>query len=337
MLTIYNHVDLTTKNTLHLTATATNFTTLTETSQLSTLTKLLDNYPRFFILGGGSNLILPPVYSGLVIYNQLKGIQISDLDDKHYLVSAMAGETWDNFVEHTIAQGAYGLENLSLIPGTVGASPVQNIGAYGVEVKDFIEFVEVFDLATGKQFRLTNAQCQFSYRNSLFKQQPTWLICQVGFKLLKTPSLNLNYSEVNKHLAGNLQPTAADLRQVIIAIRSAKLPDPAFIGNAGSFFHNPILPVAAVTKLKTEYPELPTYPTANSELVKVSAGWLIDKLGLKGYRQGNLGVYAKQALVLVNHGAATQDELLAFAKVIQAKVAAAYHVQLNIEPIIICA
>lgn len=289
---------------------------------------------NFFVLGGGSNLILPEVYPGLVIHNQLKGIELLAQDDIYATVKVMAGEVWDDFVEYTLNNNWFGLENLSLIPGTVGAAPIQNIGAYGVEVKSFIDYVEVYDINSGQYLILNNEKCSFSYRNSIFKIMPNYIVIAVVFRLLKQEKLHTSYGDVAAQIAKIKHPTASDLRKVIIDIRSSKLPDPKLIGNVGSFFHNPILDIQTVDKLRVEFPKLPVYEV-DAYHSKISAGWLIDNLGLKGYRVGNVGVYDKQALVLVNYDKATKTEILSFAQLIQDKIFATYKVKINIEPIIV--
>lgn len=335
MLTIQNSINLTQLNTLRLSSTTNHYIQLTTSEQLDEIASIITDYPRYFVLGGGSNLILPENYDGLVIHNQLKGITFDDDSSEYKLVTAAAGEIWDAFVANCLANQAYGLENLSLIPGTVGASPIQNIGAYGVEVKDFIDYVTIYDFNLRQLTKLSNAECQFSYRNSYLKNKPQYLVVSVTFKLPTTAKLMISYGDIAKQMATIENPTAHDLRACIIATRQSKLPDPAEIGNAGSFFHNPIVAAVQAQELKQRFPNLPIYPTANAEQVKVSAGWLIDNLGLKGIRSGNIGVYPKQALVLVNYANANKDELLAFAKEIQAKVYDYYQIQLNIEPIIL--
>lgn len=335
MLQIQHSVSLNHLNTLHLNSTAINYLILDDINKLASIRNILNKYDKFFVLGGGSNLILPEIYTGLAIHNKSSGISIRNLDDEYCLVTAMSGENWDNFVAYSIENGCYGLENLSLIPGTVGAAPVQNIGAYGVEVKDFITEVTVFDWETGNILTLTNTDCQFSYRNSIFKTKPQYFVISVTFKLLKKAKLNTNYGDVAKFMSETNTPTPQDLRNIIINIRQNKLPNPNEIGNAGSFFHNPIIDNEHAQELLEQYPNLPLYPTSNPYKSKISAGWLIDNLGLKGYQTGNVGVYTKQALVLVNYGNATKTELLKFAAFIQNKVNEKYQIQLNIEPIIL--
>jgi UDP-N-acetylmuramate dehydrogenase len=335
MLGIKQNYPLDKLNTLHLTSLAKYFIALTDINQLLQIIDYAENLP-IFVLGGGSNVILPEMYNGLIIHNQLRGIELLETRDNDVLVKVMAGEVWDSFVAYTIEHNWFGLENLSLIPGTVGASPIQNIGAYGVEAKDFIQSVEAYDIYKKQFIQLNNSECQFKYRDSYLKHNSHLIVVSVIFCLCRAPKLNTNYADVAKAMAELTNPTALDLRNCVIKIRRQKLPDPAIIGNVGSFFHNPILDIAKVKQLQTQYPNIPIYPV-NNEKAKVSAGWLIDNLGLKGYRQGNVGVYPKQALVLVNHGGAKATELLDLAYHIQNEVWINYAVMLNIEPLIIMA
>lgn len=334
MLKIINNYNISKLNSLHLTSIANKYTILNNYSQLANIQKEIKNHDKFFVLGGGSNIIVPEIYDGLVIHNQLRGIEITN-DDDHYLITAKAGEIWDDFVAYCINNGAYGLENLSLIPGTVGASPVQNIGAYGVEVKDFITHIEVYDLDIAQIKQLSNAECNFSYRNSILKALPNYLVLSVTFRLPKNPPMNCDYGDIKAKLENIKTPHAEDLRNCIIETRNSKLPSPEVIGNAGSFFHNPIIDTNVANELKKQYPNLPCYPTSQAKYTKVSAGWLIDNLGLKGFRDGNFGTYDRQALVIVNHGNGTKSELLEFAYFIINRVKQTYNIELNIEPIIL--
>lgn len=332
---IQENYSLSDLNTLQLKSQARYLANLTNISNLAEIARFIkQNQLSYFVLGGGSNLVLPELYSGLVICNQLSGFKKIKEDTQYVWIKAMAGIVWDEFVAYTLSFGWFGLENLSLIPGTVGAAPIQNIGAYGVEVKDFIDYVEVYDLEQECYLELTNHGCNFSYRSSIFKSTPQYIVTAVVFKLLRQEELNLKYADLKLKMSEYTTQNAQGLRDCVIRIRQSKLPDTKQIGNVGSFFHNPILTISQVKQLQIDYPDLPVYPI-NSSIAKVSAGWLIDKLGLKGYIQGNVGVYAKQALVLVNHGCATQTEILDLAKFIQSKVFERYNIQLNIEPIII--
>ncbi len=322
-------------NTLHLDCSAEYFVVLNNTIDLSQIKYFIDsNNLKFFVLGGGSNLILPEKYIGLVISNQLKGINLIREDKEYVILKVMSGEVWDEFVDYTLSNNWFGLENLSLIPGTVGAAPIQNIGAYGVEVKDFIVNVEVYDTVKNTFMVLNYSECNFSYRNSIFKTKPNYIVTAVTFKLRKQAKLNISYGDLTKELSIFAEPTAHNLRDAVIKIRQQKLPDPKIIGNVGSFFHNPILPNTKVTELKNKYANLPVYPI-DDNYSKVSAGWLIDNLGLKGYKIGNIGVYPKQALVLVNYAEATKKEIIELASFIQNQVFKMYQIHLNIEPIIV--
>ena len=334
MLNILNDIDLTPLNTLHLKSIASHYVVLNDIEKLDELRETLSNFSQFFILGGGSNLIIPSRYPGLVIHNELRGIIITK-NGHEQIVTAMAGENWDAFVANCTTHGAFGLENLSLIPGTVGASPIQNIGAYGVEVKDFIKEVLVYDLQTSKLVSLSNEECQFSYRNSFLKNNSRFIVISVSFSLLTKPNLHVNYGDVAQRLSTLTNPTPFDLRNIIINIRQSKLPDPEILGNAGSFFHNPIVSKNIAQQLLSKHPNIPLFPTHDPEKIKVSAGWLIESLGLKGLRKGNVGIYQEHALVIVNYGGSYQAELLEFANGIQSQIKEHYDIALNIEPIIL--
>ncbi len=332
-MNLQENVDLTPLNTLHLKSAASHYLALNKIEQLDAICSVTSQFSRFFVLGGGSNLILPPVYQGLVIHNQLRGITMTTIGQER-IVTAMAGENWDEFVAYCNQHGAYGLENLSLIPGTVGASPIQNIGAYGVEVKDFIEDVCVYDIQNAQLVKLSNHECEFSYRNSKLKNNSRYIVVSVSFRLSAHPNLNLNYGNLAQIISSLTNPMPDDLRHIIMGIRQSKLPDPKELGNAGSFFHNPILPEKKAQELLIQYPNMPLFPTPNPECKKISAGWLIDNLGLKGHRHGNVGIYSKQALVLVNYGGACQSEVLKFADWIRSQIKDSYDLHLQIEPII---
>lgn len=320
---------------MRLSSIATNFIELIKLDDLVYIAEYLKkNNCRYFVLGGGSNVILPELYNGMIIHNKLTGIKKVSENDDYVIVESGSGEIWDEFVSYTLLNGWFGLENLSLIPGTVGASPIQNIGAYGVEVGEFIEYVRVFDVLDGSFKQINPQECGFAYRTSMFKKKLNYIVVAVGFRLLKTANLNTKYADLAKFMDSMPSSTAMDLRNCVIKIRQAKLPDPKVIGNVGSFFHNPILSKGIVEKIKQQYIELPVY-YVDENTMKVSAGWLIDKLGLKGYRRDSISIYEKQALVFVNDGVATQTEVLTFAKFVQDEVKAVYNIDLNIEPIIV--
>ncbi|KOX99997.1 UDP-N-acetylmuramate dehydrogenase [Pseudomonas nunensis] len=286
------------------------------------------------VIGGGSNLLLTADIQALVLRMATRGIRVLSDDGSQVLIEAEAGEPWHPFVQHTLAQGLSGLENLSLIPGTVGAAPMQNIGAYGVEIKDVFVGLTALDRQTGELRDFSLEECNFAYRDSLFKQQPgRWLILRVRFTLNRTAHLHLEYGPVRQRLTeqGIDHPTPTDVSQAICSIRSEKLPDPAVLGNAGSFFKNPLVPAALVTRLKLEYPDLVAYAQADGQM-KLAAGWLIEKAGWKGFREADAGVHKLQALVLVNYGGATGLQLLDLAQRIQKDIAQRFSVELEMEP-----
>lgn len=282
-------------------------------------------------LGGGSNILFTQDYEGLVVHIKLKQREVIGTMGGYVYVRAGAGENWHDFVRWTVEQGYAGLENLSLIPGTVGAAPVQNIGAYGVEVKDCIEQVQAIDWQSAEIRDFTLPECQFAYRDSFFKsvEPKRWLIASVTFKLPLQPEWTLDYAGMQAHLEGK-ELNAQTISDAVIAIRQSKLPDPNVIGNAGSFFKNPILPKAQWEQLKAAHADLPGWEQVDG--VKTSAGWLIDQCGWKGQREGDAGTYEKHALVLVNHGQAQGNELWDFAQKIIASVEEKFGVTLEPEP-----
>jgi UDP-N-acetylmuramate dehydrogenase len=285
------------------------------------------------VIGGGSNLLLTGDVQALVLRMASRGIRQVE-DCVQVLVEAEAGEPWHPFVQWTLAQGLSGLENLSLIPGTVGAAPMQNIGAYGVEIKDVFHSLTALDRQTGELREFTLADCNFAYRDSVFKQQPgRWLILRVRFSLSREQTLHLEYGPVRQRLSeqGIDSPTASDISRAICAIRAEKLPDPAVLGNAGSFFKNPLVSAELAAQVRAQHADVVAYPQADGQ-VKLAAGWLIERAGWKGFRDGDAGVHKLQALVLVNYGGATGSELLTLAKRIQADVLAKFGVELEIEP-----
>jgi UDP-N-acetylmuramate dehydrogenase len=293
---------------------------------------------RRLVLGGGSNLLLTRDFDGLVLHMSNKGIVVSGDNESSVYVTAQAGENWHGFVQWTLAQGYPGLENLSLIPGSVGASPIQNIGAYGAELAEYFHSLKAFDFQTGDVIELSRADCCFAYRDSIFKHELSEraVILDVTFALPKRWQPNLRYAELATELEVRAisQPTAKDISEAVIAIRSRKLPDPTKIGNAGSFFKNPTVSRERYEQLLIEHPQLVSYPQTDGS-VKLAAGWLIDQCGWKGKSLGPAGVHDKQALVLVNLGDATGSQLMNLASRIQEDVKERFDVVLEPEPIVI--
>ncbi len=297
-------------------------------------------------LGGGSNVLFKGDFAGIVIRINSKGIKVLHEDDRQVTVTAEAGENWDDFVNHCVANRWAGLENLSLIPGTVGAAPIQNIGAYGVEVKDLIESVLVAELDSGKERRYTRDECGFGYRDSIFKRnlKGRVIILSVTFRLNKTVDdagnapdgnslLNLGYAGIREELdrMGIAQPGIGDVREAVCAIRRRKLPDPAIVGNAGSFFKNPVVDHSAMAAIHAKFPEAPAYQQQGQDGFKVPAAWLIEQCGWKGFREGDAGVHPEQPLVLVNYGKATGKQVVELAEKIRKSVREKFGVDLEPE------
>lgn len=284
-----------------------------------------------FVLGGGSNVLLLSDIDGVVINPSIPGIELRGETADRVTLRIGAGIVWDDFVAFAVQRGLGGIENLSGIPGHVGAAPVQNIGAYGVEVKDAILKVEAIDIAQRKPIEFGKDDCRFGYRDSLFKSalKGKVIITHVWFTLSKNPVFTLSYGNLKDYF-GTGEVTLSGIRKAILEIRSAKLPDPAELGNAGSFFKNPIIPVEQYTKLKERYPDIPSY-TISDKQVKLPAGWLIERAGWKGKRMGNCGVHDKQALVLVNYGNATGKDLLELAQAIGKTVEERFGITLQME------
>ena len=287
--------------------------------------------PRL-VLGGGSNLLFTHDFNGLIIHPVLKGMEMILEDDDYIYAKAYSGENWDTFVECTVVKGYGGLENLSYIPGNVGACPIQNIGAYGVEVQESIVKVEGVNLLSGSYFEMSNSDCQFGYRDSIFKRtlKDQTLITAVTFKLSKFPKINVGYENVTEELKKYPEKNIETVRKAIISIRKNKLPDPKETGNAGSFFKNPIIDITHFEALRNENPEIQGFP-ATEQQVKISAAWLIDHCGWKGYRKGDAGVHVNQPLVLVNYGSATGKDILDLARQIQQSVKKTFNINLEME------
>jgi len=332
---ILQNVSLKPFNTFGVDVKAAFFVHIKTIEELQALSKeaLFKNSSKL-ILGGGSNILFTKDFEGLVLKTDLQGIELLGDDAKYYYVSVKGGENWHQFVLRSIKENWQGLENLSLIPGTVGAAPIQNIGAYGVEVADCIESVKAMEIASGALHTFDATACKFGYRNSVFKQElkGQFLIYEVIFKLNKIPNHNITYKPLEAALQNfsSDELTAKMISDAVIAIRQSKLPDPETIGNCGSFFKNPVVPRGLSNKLFELYPNMPIYPVGEKE-VKIPAGWLIEKCGLKGIKEGNVGTYEKQALVLVNHGRATGSEAFLFANKIINSVKETFGISLEPE------
>ena len=284
------------------------------------------------VLGGGSNVILPKVLPGVTLLINITGQEIISSDDDATYLAVGGGVNWHELVAWTLENNLPGLENLALIPGTVGAAPIQNIGAYGVEIADYIDRIEAFDAKDQAFVTLTKDACHFAYRDSYFKQNPhRFIVTKVVFRIHKNWNARIHYADLAKQFTDNSNPSPEEIFLAVCKIRTHKLPDPKMIGNAGSFFQNPIVPNEQYETLLKAHADLVSYPDVTGKR-KLAAGWLIDQCGFKGQRMGSVGIYENQALVLVNHGGGTAQDILGLAKCIQDKVRAKFGVSLQIEP-----
>jgi UDP-N-acetylmuramate dehydrogenase len=320
---IQNNFSLKKYNTFGIEAKAKQFVAVHSVEELKQILATHKTEAKF-ILGGGSNMLLTQDINALVIHIDLKGKKIIKEDNDYVWVESQAGEVWHEFVLWSIDHNLGGLENMSLIPGNVGTTPVQNIGAYGTEIKDTFVSCNTVDIATQELVTFTKAECKFGYRESIFKQEAKdkYVITSVVFKLTKrNHKINTAYGDITKELEKNniVTPNLKEVSNAVIAIRKSKLPDPKELGNSGSFFKNPIIPKELYEKVHAQFPEMPHYVVSETE-VKVPAGWLIEQAGFKGKRFGDAGIHKNQALVLVNYGNATGQEILAVSKDIQATV-----------------
>lgn len=296
------------------------------------LSSTLSSVRPVFVLGGGSNVLFTKDYNGLVVHPCVRGIDKTEEKGGSVLVSAGAGEDWDGFVKYCVEREWGGIENLSMIPGTVGASPVQNIGAYGVEVMDFIESVEGYLISKGKELRLSVKDCRFSYRDSIFKGElkDQVIITKVNFRLRRNHSFQTEYPDLKRELDDHSEITLKSIRKAVMAIRSAKLPDPSVTGNAGSFFKNPVISKEQADSLQRFYPGIPVYGSGEGR-TKISAAWLIEQCGWKGKKLGKTGTHKKQPLIIINHGGATGEEILQCAIKIQRAVMNRFAIKLETE------
>jgi len=334
---VEREANLASRTTLGLPGHAVLYARITSADQLALLVG--DNGLRRFVLGGGSNLVLRGDFDGLMLHMTISGRELAGEDAEAWYVRAGAGENWHDFVGWTLAQGRPGLENLSLIPGTVGAAPIQNIGAYGLEVAERFHSLTACDMLSGEFVRFDRNACRFGYRDSVFKQEGwhlegRFVITEVTFRLPKVWQPLTRYADVAAELQVRevAAPSARNVADAVIAVRQRKLPDPAQIPNAGSFFHNPVISSTTAEQLLLAYPGLPHYPQADGRM-KLAAGWLIEQSGWKGRNLGLVGMYEKQALVLVNRGCATGGDVVALMQAVQHDVREKFGVELIPEPI----
>lgn len=338
-MNMYDHFALKNYHTFALTVSAKHFYIFKDDIQLDELLAEIKKYPKIYLLGGGSNTLFLNDFDGLIIHIATKGIESKKIENNQMIVTAKAGENWHHFVQYCIRNGWYGLENLSLIYGTVGAAPVQNIGAYGVEVKDRIRRVFAVDMQTGTKVTFVNEECQFSYRNSIFRQpeNKNLLITAVEFQLDTQFQPQLAYGDIRhkaEELAQGTPITAQIVANAVIQTRQAKLPDPQKLGNAGSFFRNPIVANEVAQALKAKYADMPIFPV-DDQTSKISAAKLIDLAGLKGFTYGGAAVYDKQPLVLVNQNNATPQDIVHLCQYIQKVVQEKFGVLLQPEPVFV--
>ncbi|MBA6157003.1 UDP-N-acetylmuramate dehydrogenase [Tenacibaculum sp. S7007] len=331
-MNIQENISLKEYNTFGIDVNAKRFVSI---DSLYNLQQLLKKEQDIFLISGGSNMLLTKDIEKLVVHIDLKGISIDRENHNDIYLTVNAGENWHDFVLWCVSQNYGGIENLSLIPGNVGTCPIQNIGAYGVEVKDTITRIEAVEIETGKLIEFSNKECEFGYRNSIFKNKAKgkYIITSVSFQLTKNEhNLNTSYGAIENELASkNIEnPTLKNISDAVIAIRQSKLPDPKEIGNSGSFFKNPVISKTHFDKLQKEFPNIPSYIISETE-IKVPAGWLIEQSGFKGKRFGEYGVHEKQALVLVNYGNASGKEIYELAETIKKTIKEKFSIELEIE------
>ncbi len=333
MTDISQHQSLKAMNTFGLDSIAAHYA---RCADMEALSRLLEDESLYrmplLVLGEGSNILFRNNFEGLVLKPGTKGVDLLEEDEKEVVVKAGAVENWDRWVVHTLNQGWYGLENLSLIPGSVGSSPVQNIGAYGVELKDRFEWLEAWDLQLKQPVKLDRTSCRFGYRSSIFKEEARgrYIITHVAFRLKKKAELNLEYGSVKAEFMKTRGTSPLDLRNVIMAIRRSKLPDPDQFGNAGSFFKNPVIDRTQYKCIRVEYPDVPFHPEVENQ-VKIPAAWLIDRAGWKGKRIGDVGTWPNQPLVIVNYGSATGQDIFEFSEAIREDVERLFGITLERE------
>lgn len=329
---IKNDFSLLNYNTFGINVKASSFIEFTDIETLHKLFKKNAFNTPFFVLGGGSNILFTKNFEGLVIHPQNKGIEVIEDNTNSVLLKIAAGEVWDKVVEYAVSNSYYGIENLSLIPGNAGAAPIQNIGAYGVEVKDFIKSVEYFNIENEQIVSINNTDCKFGYRDSIFKNalKNKIIVTHIFLELSKIENYCIDYGNIKDELKKFDVISLKNVREAVINIRKNKLPDPSVIGNAGSFFKNPIISKQLLKEIQSDFDDVPHYDVDFCQ-VKVPAGWLIEKCGFKGLKKGNAGVHEKQALVLVNYGNATANEIIELSNEIITKIQNRFGISLEPE------
>lgn len=329
MIREFLHINLAERNSFHVVQQAER---LVEFDRAEDLPAIFERYEptRWMVLSGGNNILFTQDYEGLLITPVSEQIEVVSEEEDRIVVRADAGVEWDDLVAWAVERELWGLENLSLIPGKVGAAPVQNIGAYGAEAKDTIRQVHLYDVAERRHRVMRAEECGFGYRESIFKGELKGrvVITAVDFELSRHATPRLGYGDVEREVEARGGVTLRNIREAICAIRRSKLPDTAVLGNAGSFFKNPVVERSVAEALLARYPEMPHYPTPEADRVKLAAGWLIDRAGLKGTKEGTVGVHERQALVLVNHGGATGSEVIAFARRVAERVKQTFGVEI---------
>ena len=338
-ITFQHNIDLQSYNTLSVPAKAQAFISVNTVDELkAVLTQAKDQYKQLLVLGSGSNMVLPDLFEGLVVHMAIQGYEVEEQTQSTVNISFAAGENWHKAVMSSVDKGWFGIENLALIPGTVGAAPVQNIGAYGVELKDRLVYLEAIHIASGELKRFSREQCQFAYRDSFFKQAEgsQWVIVRVVLQLSKDPTTCLEYPALKKVLAatGNQEFTARQIADAVIHIRQSKLPDPETLPNAGSFFKNPIIDQSQFSTLLEKYPNIAHFIVDESH-IKIAAGWLLEQDGWKGKLVDGIGMHKDQALVLINPNGLPAKNITDFASLIKASIKKKFNITLEIEPMII--
>ncbi len=332
MIQEFSNIDLSARNSFGVRQRAARLVEFSSAEELQRV--FADGVPeKWMVLAGGNNILFTQDYDGVLVTPTAQRITVTADNSEEVRVRVEAGVEWDDLVAWAVDRGLWGIENLSLIPGKAGAAPVQNIGAYGVEAKDVIRRVEMFCVESRTMLTLDAAHCSFGYRESIFKHELKGrvVITAIEIALHRTPTPRLGYGDVEREVEARGGATLRNIREAICAIRRSKLPDTAVLGNAGSFFKNPVVDAAVADRLREAYPEMPLYPAADPAKAKLAAGWLIDRAGMKGYREGCVGVHERQALVLVNLGGATGGEVIALARKVQAAVRERFGVEIDTE------